>query len=81
MTDRELWTTAQAAEYCGVQAKTYSYYRKRLGAPDPVSSQPGRGGQDLYDAAQVREWQANRRGQGARTDLRQDTNGSSSESG
>lgn len=71
MSDRELWTTAQAAEHCGVKPKTYSYYRQRLGAPDPVGAQPGRG-QDLYDAEQVRAWHAGRTGQGARTDLERD---------
>jgi hypothetical protein len=73
--DRGLWTTAQAAEYCGVKPVTYGYYRTKLGAPDPVSRQPGRKGQDLYDPEAVRAWQANRTGQGARTDLRQDRNG------
>lgn len=72
--DRELWTTTQAAEHCGVKPKTYAYYRDRLGAPGPVDRQPGRDGQDLHDAAAVRKWQANRTGQGARTDLKPDTN-------
>lgn len=70
--DRELWTTAQAAEHCGVKPKTYDYYRKRLGAPNPVRREPGRGGQDLYDPSEVRTWQANRAGRGTRTDLRQE---------
>jgi hypothetical protein len=72
VTDPELWTTDQAAEHCGVKPSTWRYYRTRLNAPAPVSSQPGRGGQDLYDADAVREWQANRAGRGARTDLRSD---------
>lgn len=66
---RELWTTTQAAEHCGVKPKTFNDYRQRLGAPDPVDRQPGRSGQDLYDAAAVRAWHASRPGRGARTDL------------
>lgn len=74
MSGLDLGTTAEAAAICGVKPKTYSYYRKRLGAPDPVARQPGVTGQDLYDLAEVRQWQDNRTGQGARTDLRPDTN-------
>lgn len=66
----KLWTTAQAAEHCGVKPKTYTYYVLRQGAPAAVSRQPGRGGQDLFDAEAVRAWHANRPGHGARTDLR-----------
>lgn len=75
MTDRELWTTTQAAEHCGVKASTFRDYRSKsqLGVPAPVGSQPGRGGQDLYDADEIRAWHANRPGRGARTDLRQET--------
>lgn len=69
MSSEELWTTAQAAEHCGVSPNTYRYYQKRLGAPAPVLREPGRGGQNLYRAQEVRAWHAGRRGQGARTDL------------
>jgi hypothetical protein len=72
MTERELWTTAQAAEHCGVRPSTYRDYVHRQGAPGHVARQPGRSGQDLYDAAAVRKFQANRKGQGSRTDLRKD---------
>jgi hypothetical protein len=68
---RELWTTNQVAEHLGVRPGTFRDYRQRLDPPPPapVSSQPGRGGQDLYDAAAVREWHANRKGRGHRSDL------------
>lgn len=69
VSERELWTTAQAAEHCGIKPSTYRDYIHRQGAPSHVSRQPGRGGQDLYDAAAVREWHAARPRQGARTDL------------
>ena len=68
--DEELWTTARAAEHCGVSASTYRDYIRTLGAPGAISRQPGRAGQNLHSAAAVREWQAARVGQGARTDLR-----------
>jgi hypothetical protein len=50
VTEPELWTTADAAEYLGASSagsgrKTLS----RLGVA-PVSREPGRGGQNLYDA-------------------------------
>jgi len=68
--DRELWTTSQVAEYCGnIKPATYRDYVNRQGAPKHVSRQPGRGGQDLYDADAVRTWHARRPRQGARTDL------------
>lgn len=69
MADRELWTTTQAAEHCGVKPRTFNDYRHRRGAPDPVGREPGLRGQDLYDAAQVREWKAGLKGQGHRSDL------------
>jgi hypothetical protein len=75
VTARELWTTTQAAEHCGVRPSTFRAYRTKpqLGVPAPVSSQPGRGGQDLFDADEVRAWHTARPGRGARTDL-QDRN-------
>lgn len=70
--DGEAWTTAQAAGHCGVGIDTFSkYVRIGLGdAPKPFARQPGRGGQDLYRAREVRAWHANRPGRGTRTDLR-----------
>jgi len=71
VTGRELWTTSQCAEHCGrVKPSTYRYYVKVLDAPGAVARQPGRGGENLHDAAAVREWQANRAGRGRRTDLK-----------
>ncbi len=68
----QLWTTQQCAEHCdGVSASTYRDYVKRLGAPGPVAREPGRHGQNLYDADAVRQWQASRAGQGHRSDLDQ----------
>jgi phage terminase Nu1 subunit (DNA packaging protein) len=65
----ELWTTTQAAEHCGCKPRTFNDYVRRRGAPQPVGREPGRGGQDLYDAEAVRRWHAGRRGQGHRSDL------------
>ena len=64
MTEPELWTTAQAAEYLGASSagsgrKTLS----RLGVT-PISREPGRGGQNLYDATKVRAAKARMPGRG-----------------
>jgi len=67
--DVELWTTTQAGTYCGVTAKTYRGYVSSLGAPSAVAREPGRGGENLHVAADVRTWHARRGGQGRRTDL------------
>jgi hypothetical protein len=63
----ELWTTAEAAEYLGASSagsgrKTLS----RLGV-EPVSREPGRGGQNLYDASKVRAAKARMPGRGKRS--------------
>jgi hypothetical protein len=68
VTEPELWTTVEAAEYLGASSagsgrKTLS----RLGLA-PVSRQPGRGGQNLYDATEVRAAKARMPGRG--NDLR-----------
>lgn len=63
----DLWTTAQCAEHFGVEVGSAYSTLYRLGIR-PVARQPGRGGQNLYDAEQVRT--ASRPGQGKRTDLR-----------
>jgi hypothetical protein len=65
----ELWTTAQAAAYLGASStgsgrKTLS----RLGIT-PVSREPGRGGQNLYDAGRVRAVKAEMPGRGRRVPL------------
>lgn len=71
VSEPELWTTAQVAEHLGVRPGTFRDYRQRLDPPPPlpVSSQPGRGGQDLYDAEEIRRWHAARKGRGHRSDL------------
>jgi len=66
VTEPELWTTVEAAEYLGASSagsgrKTLS----RLGLA-PVSREPGRGGQNLYDAAEVRAAKARMPGRGKR---------------
>lgn len=67
MTGSELWTTAEAAAYLGASPagsgrKTLS----RLGVA-PVSREPGRAGQNLYDASQVRAAKARMSGRGKRS--------------
>ena len=67
MTESELWTTAEAADYLGASSegsgrKTLS----RLGVA-PVSREPGRGGQNLYDAAEIRAAKARMPGRGKRS--------------
>lgn len=66
----ERWTTKQVAAYLGIEPDTYPRYREEQGAPGPVGREPGRSGQNVYDADEVRAWHANRPGRGARTDLR-----------
>ena len=66
MSEPELWTTAEAAEYLGASSagsgrKTLS----RLGVV-PLSREPGRGGQNLYQAAEVRAAKARMPGRGKR---------------
>jgi len=64
VTEPELWTTTEAAEYLGASSagsgrKTLS----RLGVA-PVSREPGRGGQNLYDATKIRAAKARMPGRG-----------------
>ena len=70
MTDEnELWTTSQVAEYIGaasVRSATGTLHRWGV---HPVSREPGRSGQNLYRAAQVKAAKAARPGRGARIDL------------
>jgi hypothetical protein len=67
VTEPELWTTAEAAGYLGAASagsgrKTLS----RLGVA-PVSREPGRAGQNLYDGAMVRAAKARMPGRGKRS--------------
>lgn len=76
MPDR--WTAEVAGANCktkrspnGVSGATYRRYVLLSGAPDAVSREPGRKGQNLYDPDAVRAWHAQRPGQGYRTDLKE----------
>ncbi|MCZ4558003.1 hypothetical protein O4215_20790 [Rhodococcus maanshanensis] len=61
MSDIKLWTAAQAAEHCGVQPRTWHAYvyrpAKKNPAPQPVDKMYGT---PVWDAAEVRAWQASR---------------------
>ena len=52
MTDVEVWTTAQVAEYCGIKDTVVSNRMSRLGVP-VHDREPGRGGRNRYKAALV----------------------------
>ena len=65
----ERWTTAQVAEWCNIQPSTYRDYVSEGRAPAPLAERDPVTGAKLYDAEAVRQWQANRPGAGARTDL------------
>ncbi|CRK59094.1 hypothetical protein [Alloactinosynnema sp. L-07] len=64
----ETWTTAQAAEHCGVTATTLRSHWSRHGGPAPLPYRDDHGSR-LYRADDVRAWHANRPGRGKRTDL------------
>jgi hypothetical protein len=66
----ETWTTTEAAAHCNnVTAARLRSLAAAAGIA-PVARQPGRKGENLWDAEAVREMQRERAGQGARTDLR-----------
>ncbi len=54
----QLWTLAHVAEYCGLSPDAF---QSLLDAPAPVVTHPGPKGQNLYEATEVRAWQAGRR--------------------
>ena len=58
-------TVAQVAEYLGLSVRTVETYRAdgRLPEPTMVGRTP------TWTRAQIDQWQANRPGRGARTDL------------
>lgn len=68
--DAELWSIDGVAEHIG--AATASSARRTLGrwGVRPVGREAGRGGQNLYDPAQVKAAKAARPGRGHRSDLR-----------
>ncbi|OPC84259.1 hypothetical protein B4N89_27985 [Embleya scabrispora] len=65
----ETWTLAQAAAHIRAGNPDSARVTLRRWGVKPVGRQPGRGGQNLYNAQAVRDAKANRPGQGARTDL------------
>jgi predicted DNA-binding transcriptional regulator AlpA len=67
-TGRELWTAPQCAEHTGSAVSTWRAYVARQQAPATVGALGDR--TPLWDAEQVREWNAARPGRGARTDLK-----------
>ncbi|MCI2422506.1 hypothetical protein MOQ72_34270 [Saccharopolyspora sp. K220] len=66
----ELWTSTQVAAHLGLKDHDSAGRTLRAWGVHPVARQPGRGGQNLYDAAVVRAAKTARPGQGYRSDLR-----------
>lgn len=66
----ELWTTTHAAEFLGLASPDAARVQLRRWGIQAVSRQPGAGGENLFDAGEVRKAKENRAGRGARTDLR-----------
>lgn len=62
----DVLTVAQVAEYLGLSVRTVETYRAdgRLPEPTMVGRTP------TWTREQIDQWQANRPGRGARTDLR-----------
>lgn len=63
----DLWQRSECADHVGVTPSTWSAYVARDQAPSPTKHV---GRTPLWDADEVRDWNANRLGRGARTDLR-----------
>ena len=74
MTVGELWNLDTVAAHLGVKPKSADAQLRRWGIV-AVGREAGREGQNLYDAAQVRAAHESRPGQGARTDLHRDDEG------
>lgn len=66
-TGRELWRAQQCADHIGATPVTWRGYVSRGQAPRSVGELDAR--TPLWDADAVRNWNADRPGQGARTDL------------
>lgn len=64
---REVLTAAECATIAGCAQSTWRAYVARSQAPKPTHRV---GHSNLWDAAEVRAWAADRPGMGARTDLR-----------
>jgi hypothetical protein len=67
----EKLTTKAAAERAGVKPKTWSSYVRRGYAPQPDDGYDRR--TPWWWASTIDEWKKGRKGQGARTDLRNET--------
>ena len=63
----DVLTVAQVAEYLGLSIRTVETYRADGRMPEPTMV----GRTPTWTREQIDQWQANRPGQGARTDLRQ----------
>ena len=59
-------TVAQVAEYLGLSVRTVETYRNDGRMPEPTMV----GRTPTWTREQIDQWQANRPGRGARTDLR-----------
>jgi hypothetical protein len=65
----ERWTAQQCGDYIGRSAETWrAYVRRRKARPDEFNPAPASVGYDpnavkVWDADEVRAWQARRRGQ------------------
>lgn len=66
VTDR--WTTAQVAEYLGVNPSTYRDYVADGRAPGPLRERDPDTGAKLYDAAAVKAWHESRPGRGGKVE-------------
>lgn len=65
VTELEVWTTRECADYLGVKVHTFRGYVNQGDAPQPVGRRPvGPNITDLFDAAAVRAWKASRPGRG-----------------
>ena len=62
----DLLTVAQVAEYLGLSIRTVETYRADGRMPEPTMV----GRTPTWTREQIDQWQANRPGRGARTDLR-----------
>lgn len=59
-TGRELWTTQNAAEHCGITPATWRNYAANGRTPNSVALILGQ--TPLWDAEEVKAWHANRPG-------------------
>lgn len=65
-TGRELWRTADCADFTGVSIRTWGGYVARDQCPQPVARLDAR--TPLWDAEEVRTWHAGRPGRPTRKD-------------